>query len=158
MIDRRIRRSQDPYRALCLQLEQSRTRGALDAVVLATDNGLLIAGAGEPSLCEALCAAAPLFETRSLMRSLPEVLEGHRLDVRAVPLHDDLVYVATAGDIRADRWLQHSVNGVRRILDEGTRPPRRPTPPPSELSVRRQLAPYRRELGISDELSRTAFK
>ena len=59
MNERRIRRSQDPYRALCLQLEHSRSQGQLDAVVVAIDNGLLVAGAGERSVCEALGAVAP---------------------------------------------------------------------------------------------------
>ena len=62
MIERRVHRSQDPYRALCLQLEHSRTHGALDAVVVAIDNGLLVAGAGDESLCEALGAVAPLVD------------------------------------------------------------------------------------------------
>ena len=51
MNERRTRRSQDPYRALCLQLEHSRSQGQLDAVVIAIDNGLLVAGAGERSVC-----------------------------------------------------------------------------------------------------------
>ena len=60
MKERRVRRSHDPYRALCLQLEHVRLEGDLDALVVAIDNGLLVAGAGKRSVCEALGAVAEL--------------------------------------------------------------------------------------------------
>lgn len=158
MIDRRIRRSQDPYRALCLQLEQSRLHGAFEAVVVATDNGLLVAGAGEPSLCDALCAVAPIVAADPSVQVFPELLGDHQLDVRPLVVQDDTVYVASAGATRADLWLQRSVNGVRRILDDGVRAIRRPTPPDSEISIGRQLPSNRSKFGIANQLRRTAFE
>jgi hypothetical protein len=116
MNERRIRRSQDPYRALCLQLERSRSDGQLDAVVIAIDNGLLVAGAGERSVCEALGAVAPLMSSSSFSGRLPGALEGQSVDVREVSLDGETVYVASVGRGEGDAWLKQSINGVRRIL------------------------------------------
>ena len=121
MNERRIRRSQDPYRALCLQLEHSRARGELDALVVAIDNGLLIAGAGERSVCEALGAIAPLMSSPSFTGRLPGALEGQSVDVRSVSLDGETVYVASVGRGSGDVWLQQSISAVRRIL--GYAPP-----------------------------------
>jgi hypothetical protein len=123
MIERRTRRSQDPYRALCLQLEHSRLQGELDALVVAIDNGLLIAGAGERSVCEALGAVAPLMSSPSFTGRLPGALEGQSVDVRAVSLDGETVYIASVGRRGGDAWLQQSISAVRRILGY---------PPPSD--------------------------
>ncbi|MGB3052940.1 MAG: hypothetical protein WBB42_18195 [Polyangiales bacterium] len=116
MYERRIRRSQDPYSALCLQLESSRLKGALDAVVLAMDNGLLVAAAGERSICEALGAVAPLLGSPSFNGRLPSALEGQSVEVHSMSFEGETVYVATVGRGGGDEWLQQSVGGVRRIL------------------------------------------
>jgi hypothetical protein len=116
MNERRIRRSQDPYRALCLQLEHSRAQGQLDAVVVAIDNGLLVAGAGERSVCEALGAVAPLMSSPSFSGRLPGALEGQSVDVREVSLDGETVYLASLGRSAGDLWLKQSIRGVRRIL------------------------------------------
>ena len=116
MNERRTRRSQDPYRALCLQLEHSRSQGQLDAVVVAIDNGLLVAGAGERSVCEALGAVAPLMSSAVFSGRLPGVLEGQSVDVRELSLDGETVYVASVGRERGDAWLEQSMGGVRRIL------------------------------------------
>jgi len=116
MIERRIRRSRDPYRALCLQLEHARLRGALDALVVATDNGLVVAGAGEDDLCEALGAVAPLVATAIFEGALPSDLDEQTIDVREVFVDGETLYVASAGDRVHEVWLQRSINGVRRIL------------------------------------------
>jgi hypothetical protein len=121
MNERRTRRSQDPYRALCLQLEHSRARGQLDAVVVAIDNGLLVAGAGERSVCEALGAVAPLMSSPSFTGRLPGALEGQSVDVREVSLDGETVYIASVGRRSRDACLDQSISGVRRIL--GYAPP-----------------------------------
>jgi hypothetical protein len=121
MNERRTRRSQDPYRALCLQLEHSRARGQLDAVVVAIDNGLLVAGAGERSVCEALGAVAPLMSSPSFTGRLPGALEGQSVDVREVSLDGETVYIASVGRRSGDACLDQSISGVRRIL--GYAPP-----------------------------------
>jgi len=124
MYERRIRRSQDPYSALCLQLESSRVKGELDAVVVAIDNGLLVAGAGERSICEALGAVAPLLDSPLFNGRLPSALEGQSVDVCTVSLDGETVYVASVGRGSGDEWLQQSVGGVCRIL--GSRRPAAP--------------------------------
>ena len=121
MYERRIRRSQDPYSALCLQLESSRVKGELDAVVLAIDNGLLVAGAGERSICEALGAVAPLVGSPSFNGRLPSALEGQSVAVHSMSFEGETVYVATVGRGGGDEWLQQSMGGVRRILDSSWR-------------------------------------
>lgn len=116
MEERRLRRTQDPYRALCLQLEHIRAEGELDAMVVAIDNGLLIAGAGERSICEALGAVAPLVGSPSFDGRVPCSLVGQSIDVRSISLEGETVYVASAGRTTSDEWMKRSIGGVRRIL------------------------------------------
>lgn len=116
MKDRRRTRSQDPYRALCLQLERIREDGELDAMVVAIDNGLLVAGAGERSVCEALSAIAPLIGSPSFNGRVPGALVGQRVDVRSISLEGETVYVASVGRSTDDEWMKRSIGGVRRIL------------------------------------------
>ena len=120
-MERRTRRSEDPYKALCLQLEHSRVHGRLDAMVIAIDNGLLLAEAGEPNLCEALGAVAPLMDRPIFDGQLPPPLRGQRIDVRAVSVEGETLFIAAAAlakraRLSSDVWFQRSVNGVRRIL------------------------------------------
>jgi len=83
---------------------------------VAIDNGLLIAGAGERSVCEALGAVAPLMSSPSFTGRLPGALEGQSVDVRAVSLDGETVYIASVGRRGGDAWLQQSISAVRRIL------------------------------------------
>jgi hypothetical protein len=116
MNERRVRRSHDPYRALCLQLEHVRLEGDLDALVVAIDNGLLVAGAGERSVCEALGAVAPLVGSPRFDGPVPAPLVGQRIEVRSISLDGERVYVASVGRSSGDEWIARSAGGVRRIL------------------------------------------
>jgi hypothetical protein len=116
MMERRRNRSTDPYRALCLQLEHSRARGSFDAVVVAIDNGLLVARAGDASVCEALGAVAPLLDGTGFDGPWPKALEGQSIDVRTTRFEGETLFLASSGDAGGDVWLQRSINGVRRIL------------------------------------------
>ena len=120
MKERRLRRSDDPYRALCLQLERIRCQGDLDAMVVAIDNGLLVAGAGERSVCEALGAVAPLMGLASFRGPVPGSLVGQTIDVRPLSLDGETVYVASVGRYAGDRWIERSISGVCRILGYGS--------------------------------------
>lgn len=122
MKERRRRRSQDPYRALCFQLEHVRSRGELDAMVVATDNGLVVAGAGERSVCEALGAIAPLIASPSFHGRIPGALVGQSIGVRPLCLDGETLYIASAGRRDGSTLIQDSIQGVCRIL--GYRPPR----------------------------------
>ncbi len=116
-IERRRRRSNDPYRALCLQLEHSRIQGAFDAIVLAIDNGLVVAEAGEQGVCQALGAIAPLLEGPGFRGPLPDGLRHETIEVTMRRVRGESLYVASAGKLGADFWLQRSMQGVERILD-----------------------------------------
>jgi hypothetical protein len=58
--DRRRRRSADPLVALHYQLSETRSRGEVDAIVVADASGVVVAGAGSWPVCEELAAYAPL--------------------------------------------------------------------------------------------------
>lgn len=118
MIERRTRRSQDPYRALCHQLEHTRELGGLDAMVVAIDNGLVVAGAGDDAVCEALGAIAPFVRVSSFDGPLPQALDGvgPEIRVRSVSIGSETVYVASIGRAAGDAWLRRSIDGVQRIL------------------------------------------
>ena len=124
MKERRRRRSEDPYRALCFQLERVRCEGELDAMVVATDNGLLVAGAGERSVCEALGAVAPLMGLASFRGPVPGALVGQVIHVRPLSLEGEIVYVASVGRAAGDPWVERSIAGVRRILGYAPQSPR----------------------------------
>ena len=79
--------------------------GELDAVVVAIDNGLLIAGAGERSVCEALGAIAPLLGSPGFNGPMPGALEGQNVDVCPAFLDGEIVYVASVGRQGGDPWL-----------------------------------------------------
>src|SRR5215472_4561954 len=58
--DRRRKRSRDPLVALHYQLAHARSEGRLEAIVVADDSGVVVAGAGAWAVCEELAAYAPL--------------------------------------------------------------------------------------------------
>src|SRR5215472_11586768 len=58
--ERRHQRSNDPLVALHYQLAQAGREGKVDAMVVADDSGVLVAGAGPWASCEELAAYAPL--------------------------------------------------------------------------------------------------
>jgi hypothetical protein len=58
--ERRQKRSNDPLVALHHQLTQARRDGGLEAIVVADDAGLVVAGVGAWAICEELAAYAPI--------------------------------------------------------------------------------------------------
>jgi hypothetical protein len=58
--ERRRKRSDDPLVALHYQLAHARQEGRLEAIVVADDSGVVVAGAGAWAHCEELAAYAPL--------------------------------------------------------------------------------------------------
>jgi len=113
--DRRRRRSIDPLVALHYQLSSTRKEGALDTVVVADDEGVVVAGAGSWAACEELAAFAPL-----IARGEP-LLEGGGVSVRSVG--GDRVLLCTRAaqsteELSAVREaaITRAVVGVSRIL------------------------------------------
>jgi hypothetical protein len=112
-LDRRRHRTDDPAEALRLQLDAVRRRAALDALVLADGDGLVIAHAGDRDGCAALAAAAPLVGRASGPRALVPADAGRR-DVRAAGA--TLHLVGTGGRLGRDAALADAARGVARIL------------------------------------------
>lgn len=113
--DRRGRRAEHSDVALMFQLEHVRDRGRLDALVLADEDGLLVAAAGPSEVCEELGAIAPLFG--KTLNVLPPTLQGSEVAVRMVHVHQQPLYLASAGGgVARDALLAHSSRGVERIL------------------------------------------
>jgi hypothetical protein len=109
--ERRNKRSSDPLTALCRLLEAAREREGLEALALADESGLLVAGAGHFSKCEVLAAEAPLLFTK-------------RKNVRGVEV--DGVRVLLSAEPLRPRIFESLAQGCQRIL--GKRAPRAPVP------------------------------
>ena len=80
--ERRIRRSPHRDLALGFQLEHVRDRGRLEALVLADDDGLSLAAAGDLAVCRELAAVAPLLAKSVLGIPMPPLLRGAEVAVR----------------------------------------------------------------------------
>jgi hypothetical protein len=115
--ERRSRRSKHRDLALGFQLEHVRGRGRLEALVLADDDGLALATAGDPGVCRELAAIAPLMAKSVLGIPMPPLLRGAEVAVRVVRIHNQPLYLASVGGgVARDALLAHSIGGVRRIL------------------------------------------
>ncbi len=118
LIERRRRRSSLAALAVRYQLEAVRDRGDFPALVLADDQGLVVAAAGDPELCEELAAHAPLIARAAISRTrMTPRLRGAEVEVRPLHLPDGLLHLACVGGPAArDALLDHSARGVHRIL------------------------------------------
>jgi hypothetical protein len=124
--DRRRERSSDPQEALTLQLSYVRSEAGLDALVLASHDGLAIAHAGDLDLCSELAALAPLLSNglaRGDTSASGADIQQALLFVRAVNFEGTALYLASCGDnvnesapAEVDRWLIEATEGVTRIL------------------------------------------
>ncbi|MFW6052136.1 MAG: hypothetical protein ACODAU_13240 [Myxococcota bacterium] len=115
--ERRTRRSSERHVALRYQLEHTRERGGLRAVVLADGDGLAVVSAGDHVMGEELAALAPLMASSPFGVRLSPLLRGLEVAVRPLVLNGQQLYLATVGGSMArDAVLAHSVQGVRRIL------------------------------------------
>jgi hypothetical protein len=116
VIERRSRRSQEHCTALRYQLETTRERGHLSALALTNSEGLLLAWAGESSLCEELGAAAPLI-ARGAPVSLETCTSDDDVIVRAIDCFGEALFLASVGGGMArEAILAHSARGIQRIL------------------------------------------
>jgi hypothetical protein len=112
--DRRTRRSEQAQEALVFQLERVRAKAALDALVLATQDGLPVAHSGEAELCAELAALAP-FIARDDSGCEPPVrcLRAVRI-VASQPLL--LVFYSREAPPELEPWAEHTQRGIKRIL------------------------------------------
>jgi hypothetical protein len=132
--DRRRRRSSDPLVALHYQLSAARSRGDLDAIVVADPSGVVVAGAGSWPVCEELAAYAPLLadgEWSSMSTQVSSRVEAlrHEVDVRTVSIagQDILIcarhkqnhaggYAPSPRDPHAPDYVSDAAQGITRIL------------------------------------------
>jgi hypothetical protein len=115
--ERRLRRSPEAFVALRYQLEHAREQGGLEALVLADDDGLVVAASGDSSLCAELGAIAPLMVRSIMGLPMPPLLRGAEVAVRPIRIHGrELYLVSMGGGTARDALLTHSITGVHRIL------------------------------------------
>lgn len=119
--DRRRKRSDDPLVALHYQLSQARSEGRLDAIVVADDAGVVVAGAGAWAVCEELAAYAPLLaqgvwsEPGSRTRSRVSEL-SREVDVHPVDIDGQTVLICARGGMLRTMAVERAAFGVARIL------------------------------------------
>lgn len=119
--DRRRKRSLDPLVALHYQLAHARSEGSLDAIVVADDSGVVVAGAGAWAVCEELAAYAPLLATGgwtepglTTMSRVAE-LRAH-VDVKPVAVDGQTVLLCARGGRFRAGAMDRTAEGVARIL------------------------------------------
>jgi hypothetical protein len=122
--ERRSKRSNDPLIALHYQLAQARTEASLEAVVVADESGLVVAGAGTWAMCEELAAYAPLLAQGQWSEpglddtSRVAELRGE-VDVQPVDVDGQTVLLCSRGGLRrvaAMAAMERAAVGVARIL------------------------------------------
>ena len=138
--DCRRQRSNDPLVALHYQLVRARQEGHLDAVVVADDAGIVVAGAGAWATCEELAAYAPLLAhgvwtepgapgTSRLAEMRTEV------DVQPVDVEGQTVLLCARGRFAIDDFESHRARRGANSSHGGLRP----LEPPGGRTERRAL-------------------
>jgi hypothetical protein len=116
--ERRKQRSTDPLVALHYQLAQSKSRSAVEAIVLADSAGVVVAGAGAWVVCEELAAYAPLFSQQG--EELPARVASMRAEceVREMTAGGQPMLLCAMGKSSArTRAADLASEGVVRILE-----------------------------------------
>jgi hypothetical protein len=121
--ERRRQRSQDPLVALHYQLAHARQEGSLDAIVVAEESGVVVAGAGAWAVCEELAAYAPLLAQSGWrepgLGRASRVLElVPQVEVKPVEVEGQTVLLCARGSKRSatTQAMQRAAAGVARIL------------------------------------------
>lgn len=115
--DRRLRRSQNFSTALRYQLECTLKRGRMAALALTDGAGLLLAWAGDDSLCHELGVVAPVVAHGWPPELDAQSLKKDDVSVRAIECFGEPLYLASlGGGVARDALLAHSARGIHRIL------------------------------------------
>lgn len=121
--DRRRKRSEDPLVALHYQLAHARSEGRLEAIVVADDAGVVVAGAGSWATCEELAAYAPLLaqgvwnEPGATRASRMSELRTE-VDVQPVDIGGQTVLLCARGGMLRSMAMERAAVGVARILQK----------------------------------------
>jgi hypothetical protein len=119
--DRRRKRSSDPLVALHYQLAYSRHAEGLEAIVVADDTGVVVAGAGAWAICEEMAAYAPLMahgvwtEPGAVAGSRVSELRAH-VDVQPLDIQGQRVLLCARGGAMRPASMARAARGVTRIL------------------------------------------
>jgi hypothetical protein len=119
--ERRRKRSNDPLIALHYQLARARLDGHLEAIVVADDAGVVVAGAGAWATCEELAAYAPLLAqgqwTEPGLDDTSRVAELRgQCDVQPVDVDGQTVLLCARGGPGRSDAMDRAAQGVARIL------------------------------------------
>ena len=112
--ERRTNRSERADQALFFQLQRVRDEEQLDALVLATEEGLPVAHSGEDELCEELAALAPFLSDDDAPTQEKRTTRVRTLTLDALPLL--LVSYRRDAELGSDGWFEHASRGIERIL------------------------------------------
>jgi len=119
-LDRRHRRSNETSEALFFQLDTSRTRSDLDAVVLVDDEGLCVSSAGEGTMCEEIAAHVALIGERVPCFDGILFSDKDRWDIymERMSVGGESFYVCAVGGSKQGRTeeVTRTANGATRIL------------------------------------------
>ena len=148
--ERRAARTTDTLVALARLFEAARRAGSFEALVLADQHGLPIAGAGAAGVCDRLAAESAVLSARPANDTVPCRMDVVTRTAKIRRLRIDGIEVLLCGEgeggTRADperesEALGKAAEGCRRILAEGRRggwnPPREGGGPegPSRLAA-----------------------
>ena len=116
--ERRRQRSLNAADALELALNGAAHRGALDAVLIVDDEGMIVAKSDTDLPLEMLAAVTPIVGRGQAVPRIRKDGELRELSVDTMELHDELLYVAVLGGDRRirRRELQGTMAATRRIL------------------------------------------
>lgn len=112
--ERRTNRSERADEALFFQLQRVRDEEQLDALVLATEEGLPVAHSGEDELCEELAALAPFLSDDVAPDQEKRTTRVRTLNLDTLPLL--LVSYRRDAELGSDGWFEHASRGIERIL------------------------------------------
>ncbi len=124
--DRRRDRTTEALSALTRLLEAARRRSGIEALAVAENGGVLLAGAGPARLCDEMAAFAPLAETAPANDAVPTRLDifERRALVQRLAVDGVQIIVCGVGDgEKTRRELGAVVAGCTRILASGGQSP-----------------------------------
>jgi hypothetical protein len=118
--NRRINRSNDVQTALSLQLAATAERAQFSSIVLADENGLVMASLGDPDVCEHMAALSPILSAEmKLLHGEMETVKGVvQMSVAPLSVDGNLLFIAAAEGRKSDitKELFFGGRGVTRIL------------------------------------------
>ena len=118
--ERRIRRSNNTTRALSYQLEAARRAAGLEGMVIADDEGTMLAASGDLRSCDEVAARLAI-----VGRKVPEFHgvmfsddASYSVSMKRFLIEDNELYMCAIGGHLAPRHSQmaRSINGAHRIL------------------------------------------